>query len=208
MKKHILTVLSTSLLAVLFVLCLAFASIRVAGLATFVVTGGSMEPTIHKGSLVLVQPALPAAVRTGDVITFSQYDQTTTHRVTAIERTPDGLLFTTKGDANPVADPEPKSFPAYVGIVRGALPVAGYAVAYVQAYWRMALMALAALIFLGCAATLVFRRDAVAPAPSRQTVVAFGSFQAVPVRAVDPDEVWTLHMDWLREATARRIRAA
>ena len=129
MARNLGNILSTIAFAVLFLLCLAFAGIRVSGLSTFVVTGGSMEPSIHKGSLVLVQPVSPSVVKVGDVITFQQYEQMTTHRVTRISDTTVGLGFTTKGDANVIADPEDKTFPGQVGIVRAGLPVVGYAVA-------------------------------------------------------------------------------
>src|SRR5512143_446799 len=125
MTKTLGTILSTMFFALLFVLCLSFVVIRVSGLRTYVVTGGSMEPTIHKGSLVLVQPVSPSEVRVGDVITFQQYDQTTTHRVISIAPSSDGLAFSTKGDANAVADPEAKTFPGQAGMVRVAVPLAG-----------------------------------------------------------------------------------
>ena len=58
------------------------------GIGTYIVTGSSMEPGIHKGALVFVQPIDPSQVRLGDVITFQQYGQTTTHRVIAIGQYP------------------------------------------------------------------------------------------------------------------------
>src|SRR5512140_2402227 len=149
MTKKIGNILSLAAFAALFVLCLAFVSIRVLGFGTFIVTGGSMEPSIHKGSLVLVQPASPSEVKVGDVITFQQYGQTTTHRVIAVGRNSAGLTFQTKGDANTVADPEDKWFPGQVGVVRASLPVAGFVAFGVQAYWRLALTLIAAITFFG-----------------------------------------------------------
>ena len=60
MTKQIGNILSLAAFAVLFTLCLAFVAIRVSGLGTFIVTGGSMEPTIHKGSLVIDEPVTAA----------------------------------------------------------------------------------------------------------------------------------------------------
>lgn len=69
--------------------------------------GGSMEPTIHLGDIITVDPRRAAEV--GDVITFSVDDHTVTHRViqrwTSVD--PHGVvhtMFKTKGDANRTAD--------------------------------------------------------------------------------------------------------
>ncbi len=201
------TIVSTSLFAVLFLLCLAFAAMRISGLGTFIVTGGSMEPTIHKGSLILVQPAQPGEVRLGDVITFDKYDQTTSHRVIAITPTPAGTTFTTKGDANVAADPEASMFPGRVGIVRATVPLAGYLVDSVQAYWRIALSVIAALVFFVCAGSLVFGPKTQVRAPAR---VADRRARLVPV-TVSSDEAaaaWNAHLEWLERSRARDLRVA
>ena len=71
------------------------------------IVGGSMEPTIHLGDIITVDPSGEAEV--GDVITFSVDDHTVTHRViqrwTSVD--PHGVvhtMFKTKGDANKTAD--------------------------------------------------------------------------------------------------------
>src|SRR5881394_2717259 len=110
MSKITSNILSAVAFSALFALCLGFAAIRVLGLGTYIVTGGSMEPGIHKGSLVLVQPVDPSQVQLGDVITFQQYGQTTSHRVVAIGQSLAGHIFKTRGDSNVVADPEDKTF--------------------------------------------------------------------------------------------------
>ena len=206
MTNKIGDLLTTIAFAVLFVLCLAFVSIRATGLATYIVTGGSMEPAIQKGSLVLVQPVSPSEVKLGDVITFQQFDQTTTHRVIEVGRNTTGLTFVTKGDANTVADPGAKVFPGQVGIVRASLPVAGYLTAAVQAYWRLALTLVAAMVFFGCAAALIFRKQPVAvemPAPR------LIRRRPVPVTvAVDADEAWNAHLAWLARSRQRAQRVA
>jgi signal peptidase len=203
-KQNLGNILSIAAFAVLFTLCLAFVGIRVSGLGTFIVTGGSMEPSVHKGSLVLVQPVSPSEVRVGDVITFQQYDQTTTHRVIEIGRNAQGLTFKTKGDANVVADPEAKTFPGQVGIVRGTLPVAGYVAASVQAYWRLALTLLAAIIFFSCAGALVLRKEAAgAQIPVRARRVVRRSVLATVT--VDADDAWSAHLAWI-ERSQRRPR--
>src|SRR5436305_13028186 len=104
MSRPLGNILTGFAFSALLLLCLSVAAIRIVGLGTYIVTGGSMEPGIHKGSLVIVQPTDPSEVKLGDVITFQQYGQTTTHRVIAIGTSAAGHTFKTEGDANTVAD--------------------------------------------------------------------------------------------------------
>jgi signal peptidase len=189
-----------ALAVALFSTCLGLIAVRTLGMGTFVVTGSSMEPVISKGTLVIVEPVSPTAVSRGDIITFEHYGQMTTHRVIAIDTSnATSPTFTTKGDANAVADPEPVHFPGQVGVYRASIPVLGYVIVYAQAYWRLALTAVAALVFLLCGAMLVFGNAKVMrPRTRRQTAT---------VSRIDPDELWASHMGWLREATASRIAA-
>ena len=205
MAKDLGNILSTITFAVLLLLCLSFVAIRVSGLGTFIVTGGSMEPSIQKGSLVLVQPVAPSEIVVGDVITFEHYDQTTTHRVITITQGAQRLIFSTKGDANIVADPEDKTFAGQVGIVRGALPIAGYVAASLQAYWRLLLTLIAAITFFACASVLVFRKE---PSPAAMSKPAhLGRLQPMRVTA-DPDEAWRTHIAWLESARRRAAMVA
>lgn len=66
----------------------------VPGFAGFIVSGGSMEPTIARGSIVYVQET--GDYQPGDVITFSKGDQTVTHRI--VNQTTNGYI--TRGDGN------------------------------------------------------------------------------------------------------------
>lgn len=185
---------------VLFSICIGLVAIRTLGMGIFVVTGSSMEPVIHKGAIVLVEPVSPTAISRGDIITFEHYGQMTTHRVVTIDASdPANPVFTTKGDANAVADPEPVHFPGQVGIYRASLPLIGYVLVYVQAYWRLAVTILAGAAFLVCAAMLVFGKSETGRARSRR-----------PIRqpaTIDPDELWASHIGWLRESSAERIAA-
>jgi signal peptidase I len=198
--KQLGHICSVALAVVLFATCLGLVAIRSLGMGTFVVTGSSMEPVVNKGALVIVEPVSPTAISRGDIITFDHYGQMTTHRVVAIDSSNAASpSFTTKGDANTVADPEPVHFPGQVGVYRASIPVLGYVIVYAQAYWRLALTAVAGLIFLLCGAMLVFgNAKAMRPRSRRQTA---------PLSRIDPDELWASHIGWLREATANRIAA-
>ena len=124
----------------------------------------------------------------------------TTHRVVAIDGADAASpTFTTKGDANAVADPEPVHFPGQVGIYRASIPLLGYAIVYAQAYWRLALTMLAGLAFLYCGVMLIFGNTKGMRSRTRH--------QPKRVTAIDPDELWASHMGWLRESTANRIAA-
>jgi len=202
MTKDLSNLITTAAFAGLFLLCLGFVAIRILGMSTFIVTGGSMEPSIAKGALVLVQPVSPSDVRVGDVITFQQFEQTTTHRVITTTRDARGIVFHTKGDANVVADPEDKTFPGNVGVVRASIPVAGYVAAGVQAYWRLVLTLAAAFVFFGCAGSLVFNNVTMG-APARRAT----RMQPVLI-TVDPDEAWRAHLRWLERSQMRRVGLA
>ena len=198
--KKIGHIISITLAVVLFATCLGLVAIRALGMGTFVVTGSSMEPNIHKGALAIIEPVSPTEVSRGDIITFEHYGQMTTHRVLAIDGSNAASpTFTTKGDANTVADPEPVHFPGQVGIYRASIPVLGYAIVYAQAYWRLALTALAALAFLYAGAMLIFSNTKWVRSRTRR--------KPATAKAIDPDELWASHMGWLREATASRIAA-
>jgi signal peptidase I len=64
------------------------------------IDGGSMEPALRRGDLVVVGPP-PATVRPGMVLELAVGTRVVTHRVVAVN--PDGSLVT-RGDANAVSD--------------------------------------------------------------------------------------------------------
>ncbi len=80
------------------------------GYERYVITGGSMEPTIGRGAVVFDDRVPVEALRAGDVITYTAPGHApgsrVTHRITAVGGGPDGArVFRTKGDANRAADP-------------------------------------------------------------------------------------------------------
>lgn len=80
------------------------------GYQRYVLVGHSMEPTIHKGSLVFDEIVPVARLRRGDVITYvpPTSGEPVTHRIVAIETGPGGQrVFRTKGDNNEKADLRP-----------------------------------------------------------------------------------------------------
>jgi signal peptidase I len=112
---------------------------------TFIVRSGSMEPAIHTGSLVVVQPVQPRQVAVGDVITYRRPedpDTTITHRVVEVRApgAPGGAspaggqapVFRTKGDANAVVDPWEVQLQGIAWRVTLNVPLAGYLFAFTQ----------------------------------------------------------------------------
>ena len=80
------------------------------GYQRYVLVGHSMEPTIHRGSLVFDEIVPAEALRRGDVITYipPTGKEPVTHRILSVGRGPHGeRVFRTKGDNNANADLRP-----------------------------------------------------------------------------------------------------
>jgi len=140
--RHVEALLIAAVLALLVLVV----TLDLTGHHLFVVAGSSMEPAIAKGTLVVVRPTVPAELAIGDVVTFQHQGRTLTHRIAAIDEFGDGRVFTTKGDANEAADPERVSFDDQVGLLVGQVPLAGYVLGLLQAYGRVASVALALVL--------------------------------------------------------------
>ena len=104
-----LNFLGSFIMLAVILMCLALAAPRLAGIKSFVVISGSMEPAIPVGSMVYSKEVDPKTLETGDVIIFYsgnpvQGDAGTgdvipvTHRVVLNDTTAGEI--TTKGDAN------------------------------------------------------------------------------------------------------------
>jgi signal peptidase I len=84
---------------VLFLLITSRSSILF-GIRSYDVLTGSMEPTIHVGSMIFSRPS--ASYQKGDIITFNRGNITVTHRIFSVDKG----SFRTKGDANNAVDPQ------------------------------------------------------------------------------------------------------
>ena len=90
---------------------------------------GSMVPHLGIGSVTIAQSVPASTIRVGDVITFQRPDarnETVTHRVVRITKRDGVRLYSTKGDANPTADPWELSLPGRVGKNVADVPYVGY----------------------------------------------------------------------------------
>ena len=91
------------------------------GIRIYGVMTGSMTPAYTVGGVVYVKETVPGKLQAGDVITFrmgTETEHVMTHRIVSM----DGGAFTTKGDANNTADPEPVSYERLIGKVVFFLP--------------------------------------------------------------------------------------
>ena len=124
----------------------------VTGGATFVVGGGSMEPAIPTGSLVIATPVAASQLAPGDVVSVrvGEKQAVFTHRVVRLVDREGGTWLETKGDAND--EPDPSIIPAtsVIGRVAVTVPYAGYAVWLTStAPGLMFVLSLAVLVLAG-----------------------------------------------------------
>jgi signal peptidase I len=104
-----------------------------AGREVFVIIGGSMEPAIPLGAMVVTTPTDPSALRVGDVITHRADNGTVvTHRIVRVSEASDGRSFETMGDANDNPDAGLVPSDTVVGLAAHYLPYAGYAGAFLS----------------------------------------------------------------------------
>ena len=125
---------------------------RLVGWQSFVVTSGSMEPTIPTGAVVAVRPAGAADIQVGDIITYhgNGTGEVITHRVVYWAGERAERTYLTKGDANSSADPSRVPVPAVIGQVVYVVPHVGYLVHHLTSpLGAGAAAALVALALLG-----------------------------------------------------------
>jgi signal peptidase I len=118
--------------AVLWILLLGFVALvavpRLTPYEVLVVRGGSMEPEISVGSVLVIDTSARKP-RVGDIVTFREPSgQVVTHRVVRAGRK--GLV--TRGDANAANDLGRRSESEVLGTARAWVPGLGYLVRFLQ----------------------------------------------------------------------------
>jgi signal peptidase I len=157
-----------ALLAVLVAFSLFIHIVPLTGHQLFIVGGGSMEPSIPIGSVVVVGTKDPLTVSLGDIITIRADDGVViTHRVTRLVDLPDGRLFELTGDANKSPDGSLVPARAMVGAVQGDVPYAGYLQDFLSSGSGAVatLAALGALFFAYLLLEMVERSAVATPSP-------------------------------------------
>jgi signal peptidase len=142
----VVTVLAVCLAVLMLVVPILF------HLQRYVITGGSMEPTVHKGAVVFDRVVPVSDLKVGDVITFRPPDGVSqvTHRIVKVGRDDNGQpVFTTRGDANQYADPWTVGFP------RGVQARYWFSVPYVGYVLGLLSFASVRMLFLGLPALVI-----------------------------------------------------
>lgn len=101
--------IASSVLLVSVILLVLVATVGMAlGIWRFrVIDTGSMRPTLNPGDVAVLTSEPTADLRRGQIVAFHPPDEprlTVTHRVFSIERTPNGVVIKTRGDANNATD--------------------------------------------------------------------------------------------------------
>ncbi len=93
-----------------------------------VIRGGSMRPVFAEGDVVVVTGIDPRHLKAGQIIAYRNRGgpETVVHRVCAVRREGEEILFTTKGDAAGRSDPAPVHPEQVVGKVVLVIPKAGW----------------------------------------------------------------------------------
>ena len=120
----------------LMLLAVAYVLPSLLGFQRYIITGGSMQGTYDKGSVVFEKVVPTAQLRVGDVITYippasSGVTNLVTHRIVSAQQGPKGIVYRTKGDANPSIDPWTFTLDrAEQAVVEFNVPQIGWALLY------------------------------------------------------------------------------
>ena len=132
-----------------------------AGFMPLIVLTDSMYPDIKSGDLIICKTIDAEEVKTGDVISFfdpaGSGTSIVTHRVVEVKND-GGLSFTTKGDANNVADEMPVPAEKLVGVYKTRIPGAGNVAMFMQTTPGLLVCVLLPLVLLVGYDTLRRRR--------------------------------------------------
>lgn len=147
--------ISGAALAAAVLLLAVLAAALATGHQLLIVRSGSMAPTIQTGDAVVTRSTTAAAVRVGEVLTFtdpSRPDRLLTHRVRELQPHPVTMEFVTQGDANTGAERWAMAREGTLGTLALRIPKLGYTLAFLQTgRVRVGLVTIAATL-LGFAA--------------------------------------------------------
>ena len=127
---NVIKALVNVLMTLILIVGITFIVLYVIGIEPFVVESGSMEPTIHTGSISFVNKHVKYdSIKENDVIAFTlPTGNKATHRV--IKITDEG--FETKGDNNQNSDGISTTRQNYIGKNVFSIPKAGYLIKQTQ----------------------------------------------------------------------------
>lgn len=146
---HIKLAIAVLLLLPLAVLTLVVSKTdRIAGIQSFVVLTGSMEPNISQGSLIFTKKA--SDYRIGEVIAYKTGEVTVTHRIVEVVKVGTNISYQTQGDANNTADTTLIPASRVLGKATNSLPYIGSFILSLKTIEGFfAVIILPALLFIG-----------------------------------------------------------
>ena len=107
--KKIFKYIILNILIILFIINLILSfeeNTHIFGIYIFNIVSESMEPTLEKNDVVIVQKCATSKLRKGDIITFLQDERTISHRIVGVTQEKGTIKFETKGDNNEISDPD------------------------------------------------------------------------------------------------------
>lgn len=154
------------------------------GYHTYVINGGSMEPSLPKGSAAVARATSPSALEVGDVIARrSVAGEPVLHRIVSITTNEEGTrLFVLQGDQNRTPDPTPLELVGLGDKVVYSVPYAGYVINFASSPLGRFVLVVAPIAMLAILVVQDIRRWlAGASSIEREGIVA-------PARAAPADD--------------------
>lgn len=125
--------------------------IPLTGRETLIIGGASMEPEIHLGAAVVIEPVTADQLAVGDIVSLRSGEglkSIFTHRITRIVSRSDGIWIETKGDANRIIDASITPARDVMGRVVLNVPFGGYLLKLLSVPSGVALMVCLAGVLL------------------------------------------------------------
>lgn len=103
------------------------------------IMSNSMNPVFYRGDMVVIQKRHAMDIRIGDILQYETPGKTVTHRVIAMDKSPDNSgekVFITKGDNNPNPDSALVYEKQVTGVVKARIPYIGYPTVWLRSLKR------------------------------------------------------------------------
>ncbi len=142
------------LLLTLIVLLAVPSLLTLFGYRVYVIYGGSMGSSLPAGSIGVTETVDSQSIEVGDVVAMKKSGRAlpVLHRIVGIETADGTTMYTTQGDSNAHADPEPVALEGPGDRVVFAIPYLGYLVHFARGILgRVLLLLVPSLLLLGLA---------------------------------------------------------
>lgn len=162
--KKVWNAITLTLIAIIGIIAILLAGVRLFGFEIYTVMSGSMEPTYLTGSVIYVRKVDTDTLKDGDPITFRLNESTiATHRIYEVVEQDGVRSFITKGDANKDIDSNPVTPDEVIGKPVFSVPFIGYLSYFMQSsFGRVVSISVALLVIL-----MVFVPDFIGPAKEK-----------------------------------------